>query len=1656
MKTRRYKSNPRAGLMAILLSFHFASAALAHAPPSIPLRHLHPQSKNGATNSLANAWQQAQRMKYDPAAWPGAALPKSSGPIPLIATLNSNNWEWLGPGNIGGRTRSILVHPAQPGTLWVGGVGGGVWKTTNNAASFFPCDDWMGSLAVSCMALDQANPNVLYAGTGEGFGNGDAIPGAGVFKSYDGGSSWIQLNNFLLNSYNINRLAISPTNNKVILAATSSGIARSTDAGTNWTSTFLSGSVLDVAFSPANGMQCIAAAGNNSISGLALYSTNGGTSWATATGVATNGRIELAYAASNPSIVYASQDTNNGTLWISIDGGITYTVRNTGSNYLGSQGYYANCIWVDPNSASNLVVGGLDLWRSTDGGTTLTKISDWTINENNNAMISVHADHHAIVSVPGFDGVTNPMVYFGNDGGLYCATNIYTVTPAVGWLNLNHNLGITQPYGIAANPTTFTTIIGSQDTGSTKWSPGQGTSWTIWGLGDGGFCAADPTDPNYFYGEYTYLQIYRSNNGTRTQSYIYGGIADAGTVAGYDDDDPAAPHNANFIAPFVLDPDNPNTLLAGGSNLWRSVNIKAPTPTWTCITTNNSNPRLDLTFISAIAVTPGNSDIIWIGYNDGVVYTTTNGTGAFPKWTRKSPGSFSPCTGLAVDPNNANTVYACFSGFGANNLYRTTDGGTTWTNLSAGLPAAPLHSVVVAPFNSSYLYVGSDLGVFGSADQGVTWSPANEGPANVQVLNLAWARNYLLAATHGRGAFRIALGPPTVVLTPASVTSYVGSAATFNASVVGQPALGFQWTHNGNNITGAISSTLTLTNLQSTNSGVYTLWATNGFGSASGAVTLAVVDPPPYYSQVVGAGPVAYWRLNETAGETAFDSVGGYNGTNNGSLVLGVKGPTPPSFPGFESSHTAYQFDGATTRIDLPGLNLNTNTVTITAWVNLNGTQKPAPGIFSWQGAGNAGAQFLFGNTNNTLSAYWNGNLFTSTLVAPTNQWTFVALVVSPTNTVIYMATNSTLATWTSAATNDAAAFDSPSVIGAGLSGNFLGDIDEVAVYNQSLTPAQIANQLAASQVLLPVLTLTSPANGSSFVAFSNILLTASVTTNGHTIDKVQFYSDSSLLGESTTPPYQSTLSGATAGPVTLLAQAVYDGAGVVSSLPVNIIVTNLPPTPANDITNTVQNTPVTIDVLANDTDPYNLPLTLQSVTHPGRGTAVIAGTNVIYTPFDYWFGVDAFDYTVNDGFGATASASVTVTTPFPDFTSTYTNAVLNLGPVAYWRLNEISGTTASDLAGGHDGTNNGSLLLGVSGPTLPQFPGFEPTNTAYQFNGADTSVSVPALNLTSTNITITAWLNSSGSQGTNSGIVSWDGTNTFWFGFGTYSFDNNTLSFERDGFPYLSSLLVPTNRWTFVALVLGPATDTGTLYLATNATLASYPISLFSFFSAPPIIFTNTAYLGNNNGHYFNGTMDEVAIFNKSLSATQLGDLLAAALTGAPSVAMIAPTNGSSFNSASNILLSASVATNGNHTIEKVQFYDTNATLLGEAIAPPYSHLLTGLQAGTYSIFARAAYDGSGSMDSTPINIAVTNSVTVPVTGTAMGVINPGGNSVITSFSGTPNHVFYVERSTNFLNWTTILTTNAPASGLFISTDNFSDLGSPPPYAFYRLSWAP
>ena len=741
---------------------------------------------------------------------PGSNGPgtNTSSPGPFTAGIGTNGWTWLGPGNIGGRVRSILVHPTLTNILWCGGVDGGVWKTTNSGAAWFPLNDFMPNLAVSCLAMDPLKPDVIYAGTGEGMYNQDAVTGGGLFRTSDGGNTWSQVAAFQY----INRIAVDPNNDQVMLVATRSGVYRTSDGWATWA--LRTGTeMLDIAFHPTNSSLAVCSGWN----GKAFYSTDGGQSWTVATGLPApagfiKGRVELAYSPSMPSMVFASVDNNSGELYVSADGGHTYSFRNTGTSYLDGQGWYGNTIWCDPTTTNILVVGGIDLWRSTDGGATLTKISQW----QSAPASSAHADHHVIVASPAFDGVNVRMVYFGNDGGVYRAADVYNVGQTFGWQNLNNNLGITQFYGGAGNTNTSVIVGGTQDNGTLRYTTGGGQEgWTSMFGGDGGFAAADQSNPSYFYGEYVYLQIHRSSNGGQSSSYIYSGISDAGNG-----------NTANFIAPFILDPNNFNTMLAGGASLWRSTNVKATTPSWTAIKSSIGSQ------ISAIAVAPGNSSVIWVGHNNGAVYYTTNGTATTPTWYSVSgglPQRF--CERIAINPTNSSKVYLAFGGFNPSNLWRTTNGGLNWSNITANLPAAPINSIVIAPGDPNTLFVGTEVGVFGSSNDGGTWSTGNDGPANVNVDELFWLGNKLVAVTHGRGMYSTipALGPPT--LAPAGAVVSAGNNNGWldpnECNRLSLPVL---------NIGGGLASNITAV-LSSTTPGVTVLQANSSYPDLAANVT---------------------------------------------------------------------------------------------------------------------------------------------------------------------------------------------------------------------------------------------------------------------------------------------------------------------------------------------------------------------------------------------------------------------------------------------------------------------------------------------------------------------------------------------------------------------------------------------------------------------------------------------------------------------------------------------------------------------------------------------------------------------------------------------------------------------------------------------------
>jgi hypothetical protein len=662
-------------------------------------------------------------------------IPESGVDVSL-AGISSNQWTEIGPVNIGGRIRAVIIDPDNTNNIWAGGVSGGIYKSTNYGVSFSPVNDFMANLAISSIVMDPTNHNTMYAGTGEGFFNADGVRGYGAFKSTDRGVTWnlltattpsSNINDYAFGWYYVNRLAIS-NNGATIMAATrgyypnfGGSIYRSTDGGGTWSQRYTAARVWDVLFDPNDPSKAIASVSNKN-TGTGLYensiiiSVDGGLSWTIQKtfAVANSVRIELAYAKANSQIVYASVDQNSGDIWKSIDGGTTWTYM-ANPQHLGNQGWYDNTIWVDPSDATAQLVlaAGLDVYSSTNGGTTWSKISNWGQNQTDirygsGTSHTPHADHHALVSDPNYNGTTNRVLYNSNDGGLYRAPDITLAGQTSGWDELNNGIAMTQFYSVAGQSSGGTRIVGgSQDNGMLR-TDDNGTSWKMFNGGDGGFGAVDSADDHYLYGEYVYLQICRSTDRGSSTSYIDKTGASQLT-------DARASATANFIAPFLLDPNNNNRMLAGGVSLWLNNAVRTGT-SWSSIKASTGSK------ISAIAVAQGRI-----------------------------------VNRIIIDKDDSTKGYVSYGGYNNNNLWRGTNSGTTWTDLNSPnrvIPSVPIFSLARHPLNANWLYAGTEVGLFTSQDGGTTWSTSNDGPANVEIADLAWRDNTtIIAATHGRGMF---------------------------------------------------------------------------------------------------------------------------------------------------------------------------------------------------------------------------------------------------------------------------------------------------------------------------------------------------------------------------------------------------------------------------------------------------------------------------------------------------------------------------------------------------------------------------------------------------------------------------------------------------------------------------------------------------------------------------------------------------------------------------------------------------------------------------------------------------------------------------------------------------------------------------------------
>ena len=423
-------------------------------------------------------------------------------------------WSSIGPGNLGGRTRALVIDPTNPQVMFAAGVAGGVWKSIDGGASWTPTDDQMLNLAVCALAMDPTDPNVLYAGTGEGYNPGSFVRGLGIFKTVDGGATWTQLASTVSPAvgqgfYWVNDIVISPNDHERVYAATRHGVWRSPDGGGSWTlvlanPTYVTGPAMSqgsstgctdlVVRSDRNPDALWAAFGSFDSDGL-FRSDTGGDSWVRYSTPTYQGRMTIALAPSNNDVIYLAMADNGGlsgqigrivTVFKATDGVaftsvldqnhpfspwlMSYASIATGcvaSSVNHSQGWYDNALAVDPMNSEIVWLGGIDLYRSDDGGQTFGMAGYWFFYMDDPPPPTyLHPDQHAIVFHPQYDGVSNQTMFVTNDGGLFRTDNSRAATtqedcpfglnpgppPDIAWQTLNHGYAVTQYYHGDAAP----------------------------------------------------------------------------------------------------------------------------------------------------------------------------------------------------------------------------------------------------------------------------------------------------------------------------------------------------------------------------------------------------------------------------------------------------------------------------------------------------------------------------------------------------------------------------------------------------------------------------------------------------------------------------------------------------------------------------------------------------------------------------------------------------------------------------------------------------------------------------------------------------------------------------------------------------------------------------------------------------------------------------------------------------------------------------------------------------------------------------------------------------------------------------------------------------------------------------------------------------
>jgi photosystem II stability/assembly factor-like uncharacterized protein len=684
-----------------------------------------------------------------------------------LAALEAQTWRSLGPAPISefqwtGRASALALSATKKKRYVVGAASGGVWISKNGGRRWTPRTDTLPTTAIGALAIDPSNEKVIYAGSGEANYAYHSLYGLGIYKSTNAGRNWTVLAAKTFSGRSFSRLVVSPTDSNVVWAAVSPaggtrrgkegarlhpkrngkvGVFRSRTGGVKWkrlTKGLPKIPASDIDLDPSDSTRVFASFGNvfgHPQNGI-YRSTDEGDSWERlplgSIGSAL-GRISLAIAPSDPTRIYAlvalpaSSATTGGFspgfastrgLYRSADGGDTWERLDAG-NPQTSFGHYYSTIAVHPEDPDRLVIGGLTLLASEDGG---ERFSDVT---------PPHVDQHDAA----FDAAGRLVV--ASDGGVHRTSDF-----GLSWVNLNNKLGSVQFYpGLAVHPTDPERILGgTQDNGTNLRRGGTGTWISVFG-GDGGWCLIHPTNPDIMFYEFQGVgNLVRSTDGGLSFEQVNAGISPSDRTA--------------FQAPVLFDPADPEHMFYATQSVYESTNSGS---SWTAISDDLVTQPWA---IRSLAVAPTDSNYLYAVTGDGGLHVSSDGGDSFRR-TRTGVGGWPRIMRqIAIDSQDPRTAFVADMRFGGSKVLKTTDGGESWVSIAGDLPDRPVGSIAVHRTESGRsLFAGTDAGVFLSKDEGETWERYGKGLPNAPAMDVVVDTVFdrLVVSTLGRGMWTVDL-----------------------------------------------------------------------------------------------------------------------------------------------------------------------------------------------------------------------------------------------------------------------------------------------------------------------------------------------------------------------------------------------------------------------------------------------------------------------------------------------------------------------------------------------------------------------------------------------------------------------------------------------------------------------------------------------------------------------------------------------------------------------------------------------------------------------------------------------------------------------------------------------------------------------------------